>query len=75
MKVGHVTLGQGVTVGAGATVLYDTHIGDYVQLGGLTVVMKGESMPAHTRWHGAPAVPETSKLHESTSSTERKATA
>jgi non-ribosomal peptide synthetase-like protein len=58
MKVGRVTLGRGVTVGAGATVLYDSHIGDYVQLGNLTVVMKGESMPPHTRWHGAPAVPD-----------------
>ncbi len=55
MKVGQVTLGRGVSVGAGSTVLYDTHIGDYVQLGPLTVVMKGESMPAHTAWEGAPA--------------------
>ena len=66
MKVGCVKLGRGVTVGAGATVLYDTHIGDYVQLGALTVVMKGESMPSHTRWHGAPAVPETAQLLHAT---------
>ena len=49
MKVGRVNLGKGVTVGAGSTVLYDTHIGDYAQLGPLTVVMKGESIPAHSR--------------------------
>ncbi len=57
MKVGAINLGKGVTVGAGTTVLYDTHIGDYAQLGPLTVVMKGESIPAHSRWIGAPAEP------------------
>jgi carbonic anhydrase/acetyltransferase-like protein (isoleucine patch superfamily) len=44
-------------VGALSTVLYDTHIGDYVRLSPLTVVMKGEALPAHTEWAGAPAVP------------------
>jgi serine acetyltransferase len=57
MKVGRVKLGTGVSVGAGATVLYDTHVGDYAQLGGLTVVMKGENIPSNSQWHGAPAVP------------------
>jgi hypothetical protein len=40
MKVGRVELGRGVTVGANATVLYDTHIGDYAQLRPLTIIMK-----------------------------------
>ncbi|PZO01248.1 MAG: peptide synthetase [Hyphomicrobiales bacterium] len=57
MKVGRVKLGKGVCVGAAATVLYDTHVGDYAQVGLLTVIMKGENLPAHTRWEGAPAVP------------------
>ena len=57
MKVGRVHVGQGVMVGALSTVLYDTHIGDYVRLSPLTVVMKGEALPAHTEWAGAPAVP------------------
>lgn len=59
MKVGRVHLGKGVCVGAGATVLYDTHVGDYAQIGLLTVIMKGENLPANTRWEGAPAVPAT----------------
>jgi non-ribosomal peptide synthetase-like protein len=54
MKVGRIHVGQGVHVGWGSTVLYDTHIGDYAELGPLTVVMKGESIPAYTSWVGIP---------------------
>ena len=57
MKVGRVHVGRGVMVGALSTVLYDTHIGDYARLRPLTVVMKGEALPGHTQWAGAPAVP------------------
>jgi non-ribosomal peptide synthetase-like protein len=57
MKVGRVNVGNGVTIGAGSTVLYDTHVGDFARLGPLTLVMKGEALPAHTEWVGAPAVP------------------
>jgi non-ribosomal peptide synthetase-like protein len=57
MKVGRVELGKGVTVGAGSTVLYDTHVGDFARLGPLTVVMKGEKIPPHSQWIGAPAEP------------------
>ncbi len=57
MKVGRVELGAGVVVGANATVLYDTKVGDYARLEPLTIVMKGESIPAHSEWEGAPAVP------------------
>jgi serine acetyltransferase len=47
----------GVTVGAGSTVLYDTHVGRFARLGPLTVIMKGEAIPANTEWVGAPAQP------------------
>jgi non-ribosomal peptide synthetase-like protein len=57
MKVGRVFVGSGVTVGAGSTVLYDTQVSDYAQLGPLTVVMKGEHIPASSAWAGAPAEP------------------
>ncbi len=57
MKVGRVSIGNCVTIGAGSTVLYDTHVGDFAQLGPLTLVMKGESIPAHSEWAGAPAEP------------------
>ncbi len=59
MKVGEVRLGRGVAVGAGSTVLYDTEIGDYARIGLLTIVMKGEGIPPHGVWHGAPAQPDT----------------
>ena len=57
MKVDHVTIGERVTVGARCTVLYSAEVGDGVQLGPMTLVMKGENLPAGTRWHGAPAAP------------------
>jgi len=58
MKVGRVKVGKGVTVGAGSTVLYDTNVADYARLGPLTVVMKGEEIPAHSEWVGSPAQPK-----------------
>jgi len=65
MKVGRVLLGTGVNVGAGATVLYDTKIGDFADVGSLCVVMKGETLPAHTAWVGAPAQPHIARAHTS----------
>ncbi|MEJ0093694.1 MAG: Pls/PosA family non-ribosomal peptide synthetase [Methylocella sp.] len=58
MKVGKVFVGKGVTIGAGSTVLYDTEVSDYARLGPLTLVMKGEQIPAHSEWAGAPAEPK-----------------
>ena len=55
MKVGRVVVGKGVTIGSAATVLYDTHIGDFARIGPLTIVMKGEEIPPHSSWQGAPA--------------------
>ena len=57
MKIGTVEIGARVTVGARSTILYDTRIGDDVQLGPLTLVAKGERLPAATRWEGSPATP------------------
>jgi non-ribosomal peptide synthetase-like protein len=55
MKVGRVTLAPGVTVGGGSTVLYDTKIGRFARIGLLTIIMKGEEIPPHSEWQGAPA--------------------
>jgi len=55
MKVGRIEIGRGCALGALTTVLYDTRVGDYARLGLLTIVMKGEAIPARTEWAGAPA--------------------
>ena len=57
MKIDHVKIGSRVTLGPRCTVLYGAQVGDGAQLGPLTLVMKGESIPAGTRWHGLPAAP------------------
>ena len=66
MKVGRVEVGNGVTIGSFATVLYDTKVGDFARLRSLTLVMKGETIPANTRWGGAPAQPVTATKPAST---------
>jgi hypothetical protein len=39
-----------------AVVLYDTRMEDGAVLGPLSLLMKGEIMPARSRWHGIPTV-------------------
>lgn len=57
MKIGKVDIGSNVNVGVRATVLYDSRVGDRSRLGPLTLVLKGESIPANQSWIGSPAVP------------------
>ena len=64
MKVGRIELGRGVAVGSNTAVLYDTKVGDFARLNNLTIVMRGESIPAHTEWSGAPAMPVIHKTDE-----------
>ncbi len=58
MKIDHVNIGKRVSIGARSTVLYSAHVADNVKLGPLTLVMKGESIPANSRWWGCPAIPD-----------------
>lgn len=57
MKIDHVRIGRRVTLGPRCTVLYGAQVDDGAQLGPLTLVMKGERIPADTRWQGLPAAP------------------
>jgi len=57
MKIDHVRIGSRVSLGARSAVLYGAEVGDNARLGALTLVMKGESIPAHSHWHGCPAAP------------------
>ncbi|GAA2900573.1 non-ribosomal peptide synthetase [Pseudonocardia halophobica] len=55
MKMSTVRIGAGATVGDRAVVLYDAAVGEGTALEPLSLVMKGESLPPHTRWRGIPA--------------------
>jgi non-ribosomal peptide synthetase-like protein len=55
MKMSTVRIGAGATVGDRAIVLYDSTIGAGTALEPLSLVMKGEQLPAGTRWRGIPA--------------------
>jgi non-ribosomal peptide synthetase-like protein len=57
MKIGAVRIGPRVSVGPASTILYDTEVGADVRLGPLTLVAKGERLPAGTDWTGSPAAP------------------
>lgn len=57
MKIGLVEIGAQTTLGPRTTILYNTQVGDRVRLGPLTLVAKGERLPAATHWEGSPAAP------------------
>lgn len=57
MKISTVNIGPRCTVGAGSLVLYDTRLEEGSSLGDLSLLMKGEVLPAQTAWHGIPARP------------------
>ena len=54
MKSSYVRIGDGCSVGNMAVVLYDTSMERGAVLGPLSLLMKGETMPAGSRWHGIP---------------------
>ena len=54
MRIGTAAVGAGATVGPASAVLPDSALGAGCTVGGRSVVMRGEHLPAHTRWHGAP---------------------
>jgi non-ribosomal peptide synthetase-like protein len=55
MKMSHVHIGEGCVIGAESLVLYDTHMLPVSKLGSLSLLMKGETLPAGTQWEGTPA--------------------
>ncbi len=57
MKIDHVRIGRRVYMGPRSAVLYGAVVADQAQLGALTLVMKGEFIPAATSWKGCPAAP------------------
>jgi non-ribosomal peptide synthetase-like protein len=57
MKIDQVLIGERVYMGPRAAVLYSAAVGDNARLGPLTLVMKGEHIPANGNWAGCPAAP------------------
>lgn len=57
MKIGQVNIGQDVVVNTRSIILYNANVSSHAVLGPLTLVMKGENIPAKSAWIGSPAVP------------------
>jgi non-ribosomal peptide synthetase-like protein len=55
MTAGPVRLARRSSVGWMSTVLLDAGLGERTSLGDLSLVIKGESLPASSRWQGIPA--------------------
>jgi non-ribosomal peptide synthetase-like protein len=55
MKMSTIDIGARCKVGAGSLVLYDTRLEEGAALGDLSLLMKGETLPAWTSWEGIPA--------------------
>ncbi|WP_201747873.1 Pls/PosA family non-ribosomal peptide synthetase [Chitinophaga vietnamensis] len=58
MKIGPIKIGRRSSVGARSIILYDSEIGDDVNLAPLSLVMKGEKLQSGTDWTGSPIRPE-----------------
>jgi non-ribosomal peptide synthetase-like protein len=54
MKIGHVKIGERVTIGARTIVLYDSEVGNDSKIEALSLVMKGERLAPGTDWAGSP---------------------
>ncbi len=54
LRIGPTRLGAGATLGPTAAVLPETAVGAGTVVGGHSVVLRGEELPAGTRWEGAP---------------------
>lgn len=57
MKMSHVRIEKECCVGTSAVVLYDTRMAAGATLESLSLMMKGETLPAGTAWTGIPAIP------------------
>jgi non-ribosomal peptide synthetase-like protein len=55
LKASRLRIGADCSVGEGSVVLYDTCMEDGSRLAALSLLMKGETLPAWTSWAGIPA--------------------
>jgi non-ribosomal peptide synthetase-like protein len=57
MKIGPVTIGKRCSIGARSIILYDSEIGDNVNVDALSLIMKGENLQSNSSWGGSPVRP------------------
>jgi non-ribosomal peptide synthetase-like protein len=57
MKIGHISIGKRATLKPYSICLPGSTIADNAQLGCLSLLMKGETLPEGTAWEGAPVRP------------------
>ncbi len=57
MKVGPVKIGKRCSIGARSIILYDSEIGDNVNVDALSLLMKGENLQSNSSWGGSPVRP------------------
>jgi acetyltransferase-like isoleucine patch superfamily enzyme len=56
LNIGPTSIGAGATLGPTSAVLPDTKLGASSCIEGHSVLLRGESLPAGSRWRGAPVV-------------------
>ena len=54
MRIGPAEMAAGSTLGPESALLLDARLGEGCVVGGRSVVLRGEELPAGTRWHGVP---------------------
>ncbi len=54
MKASHLRIGDECSVGNMAVILYDTEMRQGASIGPLSLLMKGETLPSFSSWHGIP---------------------
>jgi non-ribosomal peptide synthetase-like protein len=57
MKIGRIKIGKRCSIGARTIILYDSEIGDDVNIEALSLVMKGENLQNNSQWVGSPVRP------------------
>ncbi|MFY0254747.1 Pls/PosA family non-ribosomal peptide synthetase [Chitinophaga sp. 30R24] len=58
MKIGPIKIGKRSSIGARSIILYDSEVGDDVNIAPLSLLMKGEKLQSNTNWTGSPVKPE-----------------
>jgi non-ribosomal peptide synthetase-like protein len=64
MKMSDVRIGKDCTLGSLSVILYDTKMHDKSILKGLSLIMKGETLPENTTWQGSPCQLQNKEINE-----------